>query len=130
MTRTFTVGKGPDASWTEDDGKLPKSSNRFRINPLTTPISYYFDFNQHDLSTKRFSAFYNNKTITGKFGPAGEQELDELITMLTDNIETARHMVRKLYQFFVYYEIPNDGEMNVIRPLADLYKSSGYDNKK
>lgn len=131
LQELFTIGKGPDATWTEDDVKAAaKVLTGYRINPLTTPISYYFDFNQHDLSTKRFSTFYNNKTITGKFGPAGEQELDELINMLTDNIETARHMVRKLYQFFVYYEIPNDVEMNVIRPLADLYKSSGYDNKK
>lgn len=131
LQELFTIGKGPDAKWTESDVKeAAKILTGYRINPLTNPVSYYFDFNQHDLGTKRFSAFYNNKTITGKFGPSGEQELDELITMLTDHIETARHIVRKLYQFFVYYEITADAETNVIRPLADLFKSGGYDIKK
>ncbi|MBK9270039.1 MAG: DUF1800 domain-containing protein [Saprospiraceae bacterium] len=130
LQELFTVGKGPDAGWTEDDVKAAaKILTGFRINPLTNPVSYYFDFNQHDLSTKRFSAFYGNKSITGKFGPNGEQELGELITMLTDQVETARHLVRKLYQFFVYYEISPQAETDVIRPLADIFKSSGYDIK-
>lgn len=131
LQELFTVGKGPDAKWTEDDVKAAaRILTGFRINPLTNPVSYYFDFNQHDLGVKRFSSFYGNKSITGKFGPAGEQELDELITMLTDHIETARHLVRKLYQFFVYYEITPEAESQVIRPLADQFKSSGYDIKK
>ncbi|MBK7812688.1 MAG: DUF1800 domain-containing protein [Saprospiraceae bacterium] len=131
LQELFTIGKGPDAAWTEDDVKAAaKILTGFRINPLTNPVSYYFDFNQHDLSVKRFSAFYGNKSITGKFGPAGEQELAELITMQTDHIETARHLVRKLYQFFVYYEITPEIESNVIRPLADFFKNSGYDIKR
>lgn len=130
LQELFTVGKGPDSKYTEDDVKAAaKVLTGYRINPLTTPISYYFDFNQHDTSTKTFSAFYKNTKITGKFLQAGEQELDELITMLLDNIETARHMCRKFYQFFVYYEITPEAETNVIVPLADFFKASGFDIK-
>ncbi|MCI1266794.1 MAG: DUF1800 domain-containing protein [Saprospiraceae bacterium] len=131
LQELFTIGKGPDSKYTEDDVKAAaKILTGYRINPLTNPVSYYFDFNAHDLSVKRFSSFYNNTTINGKFGPAGEQELDELITMLTNHIETSRHFCRKLYQFFIYYDITPDAEQNFIRPLADFFKSSGFDIKK
>jgi uncharacterized protein (DUF1800 family) len=84
------------------------------------PATYYFDFTQHDTSNKSFSAFYGtNKTITGKLFGAGEGELDELINLIFDNKETARYICRKLYRFFVYYEIDDIIEQNVIIPLAD-----------
>lgn len=130
LQELFTIGKGVDSKYTESDVKAAaRVLTGFRINPLTTPISYYFDPSQHDTTDKTFSSFYGNKKITGKQFLAGEQELDELITMLLDNIETARHLCRKLYQYFIYYEITPEAETNVIIPLADFFKSSGYDIK-
>lgn len=130
LQELFTIGKGPDSKYTEDDVKTAaKVLTGFRINPLTVPISYYFDPSQHDTSDKTFSSFYNNKKISGKLFQAGEQELDDLITILMDNIETARHICRKFYQYFLYYEITPEAEANVILPLADFFKSSGYDIK-
>ncbi|MEP7196255.1 MAG: DUF1800 domain-containing protein [Saprospiraceae bacterium] len=130
LQELFTMGKGTDSKYTEDDVKAAaKILTGFRINPLVTPVSYYFDSNVHDQTNKTFSPFYNNKTINGKLFAAGEQELDELLAMLTGNIECARFLCRKLYQYFVYYEITADAETNVIRPLADLLMSSGYNIK-
>ncbi|MBK6545469.1 MAG: DUF1800 domain-containing protein [Saprospiraceae bacterium] len=131
LQELFTVGKGPDSKYTEGDVKAAaKILTGYRINPFVMPLSYYFDFSQHDTSIKQFSAFYKNKVIVGKFFAAGEQELDELITMLFDNIETARHICRKLYRFFVYYEIDDTIETNVIHPLADYLKQQNFEIKK
>ncbi|MGB4970360.1 MAG: DUF1800 family protein, partial [Saprospiraceae bacterium] len=131
LQELFTVGKGPDSKYTEGDVKAAaKILTGYRINPFVMPLSYYFDFSQHDTTIKQFSAFYNNKVIVGKFFAAGEQELDELITMLFDNIETARHICRKLYRFFVYYEIDDTIETNVIHPLADYLKQQNFEIKK
>ncbi len=128
LQELFTVGKGPDSKYTEDDVKAAaKILTGFTINPLVPPpFVYVFNFVAHDYTTKQFSAFYINKVITGK----GEAELDELITMLFDNIETSRHICRKLYRFFVYYEIDDQIEQNVIIPLADYLKQQNFDIKK
>ncbi|NOT38453.1 MAG: DUF1800 domain-containing protein [Saprospiraceae bacterium] len=126
----FTVGKGPESKYTENDVKeAARVLTGFRINPFTVPMTFYIDiFNPtHDTGTKQFSAFYNNKKINANLSP--EVEVDEFLKMLTDNKETARFLCRKLYQFFVYYEISNDAEMNVIRPLADFMYANNYNIK-
>lgn len=131
LQELFTVGKGPDSKYTEDDVKAAaKILTGYRINFLVTPFNYYFDFTQHDTSTKRFSSFYKNKVIVGKFLGQGEQELDELITMLFDNQETALHLCRELYKFFVYYEIDSTIEESVIKPLAAILLQNNFEVKE
>ncbi len=131
LQELFTVGKGPDSKFTEDDVKAAaKILTGYRINPLVMPLAYYFDFTQHDATNKEFSAFYNNKIIYGRAFGQGELELDELITMLFENIETARHICRKIYRFFVYYEIDDQIENQIIRPLADYLKQQNFDIRK
>lgn len=131
LQELFTVGKGPDSKYTEDDVKAAaKILTGYRINFLVTPFTYYFDFTQHDTSTKRFSSFYNNKVIVGKFLGQGEQELDELITMLFDNKETALHLCRELYKFFVYYEIDSTIEESIIKPLASILMQNNFEVKE
>ncbi|HUN15203.1 MAG TPA: DUF1800 domain-containing protein [Saprospiraceae bacterium] len=130
LQELFTVGKGPDSKYTEDDVKAAaKILTGFRINPFSSPISYFFLFTDHDTSTKQFSTFYGNKKITGRAFNDGEKELDDLVQMLFDNTETARHICRKLYQFFVYYEITSDVEQNIIRPLADIFRQNNFQFK-
>lgn len=128
LQELFTVGKGPDSKYTEEDVKsAAKVLTGYRINPFVMPMTYYFDFTQHDTSNKKFSSFYNGKIITGKFLGQGEQELAELIDMLFSNQETARHICRKLYRFFVYYDIDDTIETNVIHPLANLLIQSNFE---
>ncbi|MBK8954753.1 MAG: DUF1800 domain-containing protein [Saprospiraceae bacterium] len=130
LQELFTVGKGPDSKYTEDDVKAAaRILTGYRINPLVMPMTYYFDFTQHDTFNKQFSAFYNNRVITGKFLTQGEQELNELIDMLFANRETARHICRKIYRFFVYYEIDDFVETNVIQPLADVLILNNFNIK-
>ena len=40
--------------------------------------------------------------------------------------EVARFIVRKLYRWFVYYDIDATTEANVIQPLADIFRNANY----
>jgi uncharacterized protein (DUF1800 family) len=61
--------------------------------------------------------------------PAGANELDDLLNMIFDRPQVAEHVCRKLYRFFVYYTIDAGTEANVIQPLADIFRTSGYEIK-
>jgi uncharacterized protein (DUF1800 family) len=124
----FTVGKGPDSHYTEDDVRATaRVLTGFRVD--RTNIVSLFDTTQHDLTNKEFSGFYLNKVISGKTGQDGAKELDELLTIIFLQPEVAKFICRKLYRFFVYYDIDAATEQNVITPLADIFRSSGFDIK-
>lgn len=126
LQELFTVGKGPDALWTEDDVKeAAKVLTGYRINILT--LTYYFDSTKHHTGNKQFSSFYNNTVIQGQLGASGQNELDDLLDMLFDTEECAKHICRNLYRFFVYYKIDATVEANVITPLAEIFRNSGYE---
>ncbi len=80
-----------------------------------------------NITTKNFSAFYNNTVIAGQSGAAGENELDQLLNMIFAQSETAKHIVRRLYMFFVYYKIDAGVESNVIEPLAQELISNNFE---
>lgn len=125
LQELFTVGKGPDSKYTEADVKAAaKVLTGFSIDQATATYKFYPAL--HDSTNKQFSAFYNNTVITGRTGAAGENELDDLITMIFSNDEVAKHVVRSIYRWFVYYVIDDEIETAVITPLADLFRTSGY----
>jgi uncharacterized protein (DUF1800 family) len=127
----FTVGKDPVtnlAPYAEEDVKAAaRVLTGWRIN--TTTGNSYFDAARHDGTNKVFSAFYGNRVITGRSGASGATETDELIDMLFLKEETSKHIVRKLYRWFVYYEIDANTEQLVIEPLAQIFRQSNYEIK-
>lgn len=127
----FTVGKDPVTNlgpYTEDDVKAAaKVLTGWRIN--TTTGNSFFDPARHDSSNKTFSSFYNNRVITGRSGTSGAAETDDLIDMLFLKEETSRHIVRKLYRWFVYYDIDTNVEQLVIEPLAQIFRQNNYEIK-
>lgn len=126
MQELFTIGKGNDSLYTEDDViAAARVLTGWRITD--DPLGSYFEAGAHDTGAKTFSAFYNNTTISG--GSNGEQELDALVSMIFNTTEAARFICRKLYKWFVYYEIDDDTEANVITPMAAVLKSNNYDIK-
>lgn len=128
LQELFTLGKGPDSKYTEEDVKqAARVLTGFRIK--YADVTSYFDANQHDTGNKTFSSFYNNKIIAGKTGANGAQELDELLDMIFAQPEVAKHIVRKLYRWFVYYEIDAQVESDVITPLANLFRQGNYEIK-
>lgn len=131
LQELFTVGKNPVtglADYTEDDvKKAAKVLTGWRINGTT--FASYYDAARHDSSSKTFSSFYNSATITGRTGANGALETDDLINMLFAKTETSRHIVRKLYRWFVYYKIDAATEAAVIEPLAVIFRTNNYELK-
>ena len=128
LQELFTVGKGKDSKYTEDDVKAAaRVLTGWRIN--NTNFTSYFDSNKHDTTDKQFSSFYNNTKITGKSGTAGASETDDLITMIFQQNEVAKFICRKLYRYFVYYDIDATVETNVIEPLATVFRNNNYEIK-
>jgi uncharacterized protein (DUF1800 family) len=82
----------------------------------------------HDPSDK---LFYGRR-IGGEL--EGVIELDRILDAIFSKEETARHIVRKLYRFFVHTDalltpaapIPDTIESNIIAPLADEFRSSDW----
>ena len=131
MQELFTVGKGIDNGsppYSESDVKAAaKILTGWTINNATN-VSV-FTSAKHDITNKQFSSFYNNTVITGRSGAAGANELDDLITMIFATNETAMFLCRKIYRWFVYYDIDATTEANVITPLAQIFRSNNYEIK-
>ncbi|HXH99077.1 MAG TPA: DUF1800 domain-containing protein [Sphingobacteriaceae bacterium] len=128
LQELFTLGKGPGSKYNEDDVKAAsKVLTGYRIDANT--ISYSFDPTRHDTGNKTFSAFYNNKVITGKIGAAGATELDDMLDMIFLQSEVSMYICRRLYRFFVYYNIDSATEANVIAPLAEIFKNNNFEIK-
>jgi len=122
----FTVGKGPDSHYTEGDVRATaRVLTGYRINSET--ITSYFDATLHDIENKTFSVFYGNKVISGKTAQAGATELDDLLNIIFAQPEAAKFICRKLYRFFVYYDIDAQVEEEVITPLSEILISNNFE---
>jgi uncharacterized protein (DUF1800 family) len=131
LQELFTIGKGADnasAPFTEEDVKqAAKILTGWGLD--NTNNVYLFRANRHDSSNKQFSAFYNNTLITGRTLEDGKLELDDLLNMIFSKEEVSLHICRKIYRWFVYYEIDAATELNVIAPLAQIFRNSGHEIK-
>ncbi len=135
LQELFTVGKDANGmpQYTEDDVKeAAKVLSGWRTDAQPNGTSAngwvsYFQANKHDSTNKQFSSWYNNATITGLTGSAGANEIDDLMNLIFSRNEVAEFICRKLYRWFVYYEIDAAAEANVIQPLATIFRSNNYD---
>lgn len=139
LQELFCVGKGPGSGYTEDDVKaaarvLTGWSLITQEGTPSVPVTPYVkeNLNNHDKKDKVFSAFYGNKVIKAVATPTRatmEAEIRELIDMILAVEETSKFICRKLYTYFCYYEITPDVEVNLIEPLAEVFRNSNYDLK-
>lgn len=131
LQELFTVGKGINNAtppYAEADVKAAaKILTGWTINSTTNTPS--FTTTKHDISNKQFSSFYNNTVITGRTGTAGANELDDMLNMIFATDEVALFICRKLYRWFVYYDIDSNTEANVIVPLAQVLRNNNYEIK-
>ncbi len=134
LQELFTVGKDEfgNPPYSEDDVKAAARVLTGWKNDLvgTTSANGFnslFDSTKHDNADKVFSAFYNSTIITGQSGANGALELDDLMNMIFARDEVAANICRKLYRFFVYYDIDAATEANVIQPLAQIFRTNNYE---
>lgn len=126
LQELFTVGKGPDSLYTEDDViAAARVLTGWRVNSDTWEA--FLDEGMHDTASKTFSGFYNGTTITGSTNAL--DELDRFINMIFATDESAKFICRKLYRFFVNSNIDDSVETTVITPLATILKDSNYEIK-
>lgn len=126
----FTIGKGPlieegnYTNYTEHDiREAARVLTGWKTNANTD--SSYFNANKHDQGIKSFSSVYNEQTIVNN----DENEYKDLINMIFGKRETACYLVRKLYRWFVYHEINEEIEANIIQALADSFIQDGFEIK-
>ncbi|MCB0735109.1 MAG: DUF1800 domain-containing protein [Flavobacteriales bacterium] len=128
LQELFTLGKGPDSQYTEEDVRqAAKVLTGWRIN--RTNYTSYFLPNQHDSGDKTFSSFYGDQVINGQAGADGANELDSLLDMIFAEEEVAKYVCRRLYRWFVYYDIDSGVETDVIEPLAQIFRNANYNIK-
>lgn len=125
LQELYTIGKGLDSHYTEHD--VQTAARVLTGHTVDSYFNYIFDVAGHDDQNKAFSNFYGSTIITGRSGSAGISELDDMLTMLYANQEAAKFICRKIYSFFVYYKIDDTIENNIIVPLANVFRNSGYD---
>ena len=125
LQELYTVGKGPNSKYTEDDVKAAALVlTGHTVSPTT--FAYIFDAGKHDSTNKEFSSFYSNKIITGYSGATGANEIDDLLDMIFLQEELSKHICRKIYRFFIYYKIDSNIEQTIITPLAQIFRNNNF----
>ncbi len=155
MFELYTIGKGPQigpedyTNYTEAD---IKSAAR-----VLTGFKHNYDFNtididtglpkskatldgtraiRHDPNEKKFTEKFQNTVIKPKANlmsatyateEGALDEINQMMDMIFVQTETARFICRKLYRFFVYYEITTEIENDIIIPLANTFKNNNYE---
>lgn len=139
LLELFTIGKGPLAgpgnytNFTEEDvaaaAKILTGWRDFGRYCLdddadnTCEVGAFFTLNRHDTSDKTLSPELGGVTISDQ----GEDEYKVLINTIFQQDECARFICRKLYRFFVYYEINESVEANIIQPIAEILIDNDYE---
>ena len=133
MQELFVVGVkdfNGNPNYTEDDVKAVakvltgwECTNHTNVGSIS--IDPVFTPSRHDTTNKVFSSHYNNTTITGRSGAnAGNDELNDLVTMLLNHSHTPKFICRKLYRWYVNTTVTQTIEDNVIVPLANFFSSA------
>ena len=119
------VGPGDYTTYTEKDiaavAKVLTGWTIARDRNLGT-YNVQFVANLHDTSTKTLSNRFNNATISNK----GNNEYKEIINLLFQKRETATFICRKLYRYFVYYQVDLAIENEIVNGLADLLIADNF----
>ncbi len=125
LQELFGIGKGPGSQYTEDDVReAAKVLTGLSLDWVTQTFLYRPEL--HETSNKTFSSFYGGATITGRTSNAGLDELTDLINMIVSTDECPKFIIRKIYRFFVNYDITSQVETDIIEPLATLYKNNSF----
>jgi len=133
LLELFTVGKGPQVgpgdytNYTESDvAEGAKILTGWTIegllsSTLTSPESVYYSV-LHDTSSKTLSAHFGNAVIAN----ADDQEYANYIDVIFQQPDMAKFICRKLYRWFVNYDLTQDVEDTVIADMASTLEASNF----
>jgi uncharacterized protein (DUF1800 family) len=128
----FTLGKDPLSQYTQADViAAAQVLTGWRVQNLNTatPITSFVP-SFHKTGTKQFSAFFNNTVIQNPT-PAnlanGASELDAFIDLIFSKKQVvSEYICRRLYRYFIYYDIDANIEANIITPLAQTFVANNW----
>ncbi|NND09552.1 MAG: DUF1800 domain-containing protein [Saprospiraceae bacterium] len=134
LLELFTIGKGPQVAegdytnYTEHDiGEISKILTGWvalgYLSRNQEIAESRFVPNRHDTSTKTLSARFGQVQIPDM----ADQEYQHLIDIIFQQDEVANFIARKVYRWFVYYEIDDQIEQNIIKPMASILRDADYE---
>lgn len=131
LLELFMIGKDPQ-NYTEDDVKAgAKVLSGWRVASFTAAYPFVSQFyaSYHNQTSKVFSANFNNTVIPSPPSAAGPNELDALFDMIFSHQGTtvAKYICKRLYRYFVYYDIDSNIQTNVIDPLATVLINNNWE---
>ena len=139
LLELFTIGKGELAgpgdytTFTEDDvveiarvltGWVDYGSRNPNIS-IDPKFGSVFENSRHDIWSKSLSHRFDNAVINNSY----QGEYKKLIDVIFTRDEVSRFISRKLYRWFIYYEITEEVEANVIEPMAAMIRDHNYQIK-
>jgi uncharacterized protein (DUF1800 family) len=90
--------------------------------------------NRHDNGIKNFSSRLGGATIlpdseliaTATGEELAIDEISQLVDLIYDQDETAIHICRKLYRFYVYHEVSQSLQDDIINHMAEVFKTNDF----
>ena len=125
LMELFTLGKDPLSQYTQADVvSAAQVLTGWRVQNLNTATpATNFVLSLHKTGNKTFSSFFNNTVIPN----GGASELDALHDLIfTKTRVISEYICRRLYRFFIYYDIDANIEANVIVPLAQTFVANNW----
>lgn len=133
LLELFTVGKGPQvgpgdySNYTETDiAEGAKVLTGWTVQdlysttaPYPSPLFYPI---LHDSSTKQLSSYFSNASISN----LNQTEYEAYIDILFAQPGMAKHICRKIYRWFVNYDLTAAVESTIIADMAAQLESNGF----
>ncbi len=136
LLELFTVGKGAQVgsgdytTFTEEDVLAAAKvltgwrDEGYYLRNADKPGSYFTN-GRHDVSEKVFSERLGEAIVYNRYG----EEYKDLLRILLKRENTALNLARKLYRWFVYYDISDEIESTIISGLAKSLIDNDYEIK-
>ncbi len=135
LLELFTIGKGAAAgpgdytTFTEEDVREIARAltgwvdTGFAGRDTEVPVGAVFVSRRHDKGDKQLSHRFNAEIIPNM----EDQEYAHVVDIIFKQEEVARFICRKMYRWFVFYQIDEATEANVIEPMANLLIEHNYE---
>ena len=134
LLELFTLGKGDLAgsgdytTFTEQDVfEAAKILTGWRdvgyFSRDSTAPGARFISDRHDRSEKQLSNRLGSAVISNE----GDQEYKKLIQIIFEQESVSLNICRKLYRWFVYYDITEEIEASIIVPMAKMLRENNYE---
>lgn len=134
LLELFTIGKGPQigpgdySNYTEADVAAgAKILTGYTIDGLrsdtVTNVTAIFNPILHDTTTKTLSAHFGSAVIADN----GATEYSDYIDVIFQQNEVANYICRKLYRYFVNYDLTSAVETTVIAEMAATLIANNYE---